>query len=314
MSRLDGFTLGKTLGSGFSAKVKIGKDTQGNEYALKIFDLNNPNFNRRAFKLLREEVAATTQLNHENVVRYHEFNENSMIQKPDGRTKNVAYIVQEMIEGGELFDYIANSGAFSEDVCRYYFKQMLMGIHYIHSHGFSHRDLKPENILLDKNYNIKIVDFGFACPLEGRDGSGINHSRVGTLGYMAPEIIAKQPYQGQVVDLFALAVILFIMKAGHPPFSSASEDDRHFQLLASNRTDLFWRAHEQAGNKGAGFFSEEFKDLISSMLQHHAHQRLCIADIVGHPWLTNGECAAPERIQQEFQNRHEINKQRARAE
>ena len=242
-NRLDNFTLGRTLGSGFSAKVKIGIAPDGTEYALKIFDLNDPNFNKRAFKLLREEVAATTSLNHENVVRYHEFNENSTIQKENGKTKNVAYIVQEMISGGELFDYVANSGAFTEEVCRHYFKQMLMGIHYIHSHGFSHRDLKPENILLDKNYNIKIVDFGFACPLEGRDGSGVNHSRVGTLGYMAPEIIAKQPYQGQVVDLFALAIILFIMRAGHPPFSQASEEDRYFQLLASNRTDLFWKAH-----------------------------------------------------------------------
>ena len=57
---LDGFTLGRTLGSGFSAKVKVGQDQQGQEYALKIFDLNNPNFNQRAFKLLREEVDATT--------------------------------------------------------------------------------------------------------------------------------------------------------------------------------------------------------------------------------------------------------------
>lgn len=264
-ARLDGFTLGRTLGSGFSAKVKVGIDSEGNEYALKIFNLNDPNFSKRAFKLLKEEVAATTQLKHENVVCYHEFNENSNITK-NGRTKNVAYIVQEMISGGELFDYIANSGAFSEEVCRFYFKQMLMGIHYIHSHGFSHRDLKPENILLDKNYNIKIVDFGFACPLEGRDGSGINHSRVGTLGYMAPEIISRQPYQGQVVDLFALATILFIMRAGNPPFIQASEDDSYYQLLASNRTDLFWRAHLQSSNKDADYFSEEFKDLISSML------------------------------------------------
>lgn len=53
---------------------------------------------------------------------------------------------------------------------------MLLGINYIHGRGFSHRDLKPENILLDKNYNVKIVDFGFACSLEGRDGSGMNNT------------------------------------------------------------------------------------------------------------------------------------------
>lgn len=57
---LDNFTLGRTLGSGFSAKVKVGQAPDGTEYALKIFDLANPNFNQRAFKLLREEVEATT--------------------------------------------------------------------------------------------------------------------------------------------------------------------------------------------------------------------------------------------------------------
>jgi len=145
-----------------------------------------------------------------------------------------------LITGGELFDYIANTGAFDEPVCLFYFKQMLQGVHYIHSRGFSHRDLKPENILLDKNFNIKIVDFGFACPLQGRDGSGINHSLIGTPGYMAPEILLKKPYQGQSVDLFALGVILFAMRSGNAPFDSASKDDRFYQLLATNRSDLFW--------------------------------------------------------------------------
>ena len=48
-----------------------------------------------------------------------------------------------MIEGGELFDYIAIAGPFSEKICRYYFKQMLGGIHFIHSKGLLHGDLKP---------------------------------------------------------------------------------------------------------------------------------------------------------------------------
>ena len=65
---------------------------------------------------------------------------------------------------------------------------MLKAIAFIHSKGFAHRDLKPENILLDKNYNIKIVDFGFACDNKGRDGMGNNRTYVGTPVYMAPEI------------------------------------------------------------------------------------------------------------------------------
>lgn len=74
--------------------------------------------------------------------------------------------------GGELFAHIYHTGVFSEELCRYFFKQMLFGIAYMHKSGISHRDLKPENVVLDHNYNTKLVDFGFAASLEGRDGSG----------------------------------------------------------------------------------------------------------------------------------------------
>jgi serine/threonine protein kinase len=171
--------------------------------------------------------------------------------------------------------------------------------------------LKPENILLDKNYDIKIVDFGFACPLEGRDGSGFNRSVIGTPGYMAPEILEKQPYQGQVVDLFACGVILFIMLTQHPPFQMANCDDMYYKLLATNRSDLFWKAH--SNRKAAGFFSDEFKDLITCMLQLHPHQRLCMADIIGHPWM-QGDFASEEEIMLEFTKRAEVNKARATEE
>lgn len=231
--------------------------------------------------------------------------------KSSGQQVPVAYIVQELITGGELFDYVANSGPFDEAICKYFFRQILQGVNYIHSKGFSHRDLKPENILLDKMYDIKIVDFGFACPLEGRDGSGTNRSVIGTPGYMAPEILQKQPYQGQVVDLFALGVILFIMYSGHPPFSIASEEDTFYKLLATNRSDLFWKAHSNPARKPEGFYSEDFKDLITCMFQFHPHQRLCIADIVGHPWLASGNVATAEEVRATFAERHELNKQKA---
>ena len=295
-------------------RVKLGTSQDGTEYALKIFRLDNPQFNDKAFKLLKEEVEATNQLDHKHVVKYFEFKENATMIKKNGDQIQVAYIAQEMIAGGELFDYVANTGPFSEEICKYFFKQILQGVHYIHSKGFSHRDLKPENILLDKYYDVKIVDFGFACPLEGRDGSGTNRSQIGTPGYMAPEILAKQPYQGQVVDLFALGVILFILYSGHPPFSMANEEDNYYKLLATNRSDLFWKAHSNPQRKPEGFYSEEFKDLLTCMLQFHPHQRLCVADIIGHPWLASGNVSSTEEVRSEFATRHNVNKERAMAE
>lgn len=188
---------------------------------------------------------------------------------------------------------------------------MLMGLHYLHSKGNAHRDLKPENIMLDENYNVKIIDFGFTCNIAGRDGSGTNSSGVGTLGYMAPEIHLKQRYQANAVDLFALGIILFIIYAGHPPFNLAKDNDNHYRLIALQRADLFWKAH--SNNKPPGFFSDEFKDLITAMLQLQPHMRLCISDIIGHPWMQQ-EYPTADEIGEEFGKRHAINKQRASAD
>jgi len=89
---------------------------------------------------------------------------------------------------GEIFDIISNTGAFSEETARYYFIQIIAALNYMQNTAvICHRDLKPENILMDRNFNIKIADFGFACPLEGHNGNGKLKSYKGTLGYMPPE-------------------------------------------------------------------------------------------------------------------------------
>jgi serine/threonine protein kinase len=77
----------------------------------------------------------------------------------------------------------------------------------MHNQGVSHRDLKPENIMLDNEFTLKIADFGFASV------TATNESRKGTESYMAPEINMNKVYQGTVVDIFAAAIILFIMVA-----------------------------------------------------------------------------------------------------
>lgn len=101
------------------------------------------------------------------------------------------------------------------------------------------------------------------------------------------------------------------MLTQHPPFQMAKAEDVYYKLLATNRADLFWKAH--SSRKQAGFFSDEFKDLITSMLQLHPHQRLCMADVIGHPWLS-GEVATAEQVRQEFARRQEVCKARASKE
>lgn len=115
-------------------------------------------------------------------------------------------------------DYVECSGPFSEDTCRYFFKQLLSGLSHIHKQGYAHRDLKPANILLDHDFDIKIVDFGFSTPLSGKRIEGMNLSIVGSPCFLAPEIILHQPYRGDAADLFACAIILFYLRSKHSPF------------------------------------------------------------------------------------------------
>ena len=206
---IDGkYTLGATLGSGGTAKVKIAKDQNNSDVAIKIFDLNHSEVDL-ILQMVSNEFNATSEMHHRNIVKYYEFHQNASYVRPDNTEKKVAYIAMEPVLGGELYDYISVCGPFSERLSRYFFKQLLMGLHYLHSHGVCHRDLKPQNILVSDDHILKIADFGFVTPIMGRFGDGFNSTTLGTPGYMAPELINRCPYQSTVIDLFAAGVILF---------------------------------------------------------------------------------------------------------
>lgn len=134
----------------------------------------------------------------------------------------------------------------------------------MHNNGVAHRDLKPENIMLDDDYNLKVTDFGFAAPTEGRTGTGFLKTPLGTPGYKAPEICERRPYSGASVDLFALGVIMFILYSGHPPFANAKSGDAHYNHFINENYDAFWAQHQKS--KPKDFFSDDFKDLITQML------------------------------------------------
>jgi len=74
-------------------------------------------------------------------------------------------------------------GGLSDRTTRYYFKQLLSGLHAIHTRGFAHRDLKPENILFNENFSLKLADFGFARRQEGDNFDGLLHTTLGSRGY-----------------------------------------------------------------------------------------------------------------------------------
>lgn len=102
-----------------------------------------------------------------------------------------------------------------ENEARRIFQQIISAIEYSHLHKMVHRDLKPENLLLDKDYNIKLIDFGLANST--KDSVPLS-TACGSPNYAAPEVISGQSYSGQEVDIWSCGVILYAMICGTLPF------------------------------------------------------------------------------------------------
>lgn len=170
----------------------------------------------------------------------------------------------ELADGGELFDYVANTGSFCYVTARSYFRQLLEALAFSHEKNIAHRDLKPENLLFDKEFRLKVADWGFACTL--KEGEK-NRTVLGTESYMAPEIHLKMAYDANAVDLFASAIVLFIMVVGTPPFTRADTKDPYYNLLVQGKHDRFWQQHLKF-KKDKEFFTPEFKDMIGRMLAY----------------------------------------------
>ena len=85
----------------------------------------------------------------------------------------------------------------TDKLIRYIFIQVANAIHQLHKGGVAHRDIKPENIILTRDYEVKIIDFGFSQALSGKKEQGFMTTKLGTPMYMAPEIHDRTiKYQG----------------------------------------------------------------------------------------------------------------------
>jgi serine/threonine protein kinase len=195
-------------------------------------------------------------------------------------------LVLELAEGGELFEYISKTGRFVPEACRTYFKQLISVIRYLNGINITHRDLKPENILFDKDYLLRVSDFGLS-----RDSLGPNRdyrlrSRVGTEGYKPMEMMQGN-YTGLQADLFAAGVILFIMYNGTPPFLSTGPEDNIYRLIKTQNFNRFWALHE--ARKPPGFFPTEFKRLINSILSADVERRPTLEGLATDDWVRGDE-------------------------
>ncbi|OAG31883.1 serum/glucocorticoid-regulated kinase 2 [Nematocida displodere] len=134
------------------------------------------------------------------------------------QTEDKVFLILPYIEGGELFHHLEEHKAFSEDVARFYFCELLLAVAYLHQNKIIYRDIKPENVLLDKTGHIVLCDFGMSTQ------SALATTYCGTPEYIAPEIIRNEAYD-ESVDYYTLGVLLYEMVCGSPPFFLLEGED-----------------------------------------------------------------------------------------
>jgi len=201
-------------------------------------------------------------------------------------------LILEYLPNGELFDLVSIAGPFKENLTRTCMKQILEAIHSCHINGIYHRDLKLENIMLSETFALTIIDFGL-CHIEKHnlrvDEREIT-GEVGTLTYIAPEILDGSLYRGSEADMWSIGVILFIMLIGHAPFLEARRGDYWFDKIITNDVDTFWLSHEANTNAR---ISHSAKDLLIRMLQTTPRNRLKLEEVFAHPFM-QGEAMPSE--------------------
>nr|XP_021185484.2 serine/threonine-protein kinase S6KL [Helicoverpa armigera] len=273
------FQIEETIAKGaFGEVYKVKKISEDKEYALKVLSKSQI-VNESAVRQVKEEARIQAACGH------HSFIAGAVAR---WQTKKRLYIVSEYIPGGELLALLEKYGKLPEELVRIFVAEIAIAIDFLHNAGVIYRDLKPENILLDSDCHIRLIDFGLSKWLS--IGSRTT-TLCGTLKYMAPEVLSREPY-GHAVDWWSLGVLACRMLTDEYPTPAISkkattdneeltksEADRSLKIYSGeNGSDEHRRCHIQpvAGTLpgSATSLSDAARGLLMRLLERDPRVRI----------------------------------------
>ena len=217
----DRYEIIEELGKGGMGKVYRVEDKKiKGEIALKLIKPEIAS-DKKIIERFNNELKMARMISHRNVCRMFDL----------GEEKGAHYITMEYVRGEDLKSMIRMSGQLGVGTTINIAKQVCEGLAEAHRLGVVHRDLKPQNIMIDKEGNVRIMDFGIARSLKakGITGAGVI---IGTPEYMSPEQVEGKE-AGQRSDIYSLGVILYEMVTGRVPF----EGDTPLSVAIKQKTE-----------------------------------------------------------------------------
>ncbi|KAI3856645.1 hypothetical protein MKW92_004957 [Papaver armeniacum] len=246
--------------------VYLCKDKVTHEYvACKSINKTSSAYNPDSIK---HEIQIMIELTHPNVVGLKD------VYVDDEHVD----LIMEYCSGSDLHNRLMEISRFTESNAKILFRQLMGVVESCHGRGIVHRDIKLENIFLateedDQCPDIRLGDFGFATYI--KPGQKLNKA-CGSLYYIAPEMLDRNPVYDQAVDVWSAGVVLFCLFSGNPPFDG--ETNSH--IIENIKDGSFYFDHFGWVN-----ITELAKDLISGMLCKDPAKRLSATEVLNHPWM-----------------------------
>ena len=211
--------------------------------------------------LIQEEIAIMKKLNHQNLV--------SLIEVLDDPSEDSLYMVLEYCKKGVVMKVGVDDRAdpYDDESCRCWFRDLILGIEYLHAQGVVHRDIKPDNLLLTEDDILKIVDFGVS-EMFSKESEMKTAKSAGSPAFLPPELcVAKHGHiSGKAADIWSMGVTLYCLRFGRIPFEKTAVLEL-YECIRNDDIEL------------DADCSKEFEDLIRRLLEKDPTKRIKMPEL-----------------------------------